>query len=263
MIPSSQPDANEQEPRNRTLARGFAILEAVADSAQGLTMSQIAANTALDKSTISRLCSALEELGFLYRRPDRSWVVGGRMVRFARVLESQMDLRDVALEHLTELRDLVNETVNLTSWQGLNVVYILQLDPDQDLIPSPQVGKVLPLNSTAMGRAILFALSTSARASLVRRLAAVPVEPELRLTPESAESERRSAAARGFVTIDRTDDLDRVAAALIGADGDPVGAVGVYGPRFRMHDRLAEIGLACAETAGRINRTLAGTTKRS
>jgi DNA-binding IclR family transcriptional regulator len=35
------------------------------------------------------------------------------MVRFARVLESQMHLRDVALEHFTELRDRVNETVNI------------------------------------------------------------------------------------------------------------------------------------------------------
>ena len=59
-----------EEARHRTLSRGFAILEAVAAAENGTSITELARSTNIEKSTVSRLVSSLQEIGYLNRLPD-------------------------------------------------------------------------------------------------------------------------------------------------------------------------------------------------
>ena len=93
----------------------------------------------------------------------------------------------------------------------------------------------------------------------MEELADAPVEhPEVGLDHGSWAREFELAQTRGYVRIPRSDDVARVAAVVIDRDGGPLAAVSVYGPKYRMHDGVAELGGEARRTAGRIVRAAFG-----
>ncbi|GAB3600449.1 IclR family transcriptional regulator [Microbacterium tumbae] len=245
--------------RHRALSRGMSILEAVAESRSGLSVTELSVLTGIDKSSTSRLVGSLVELGFLARLESRRIVLTGRVLNLAKGFRQQYDLSEIARPHLTDLRDRVNETVILTVRQGSNSVSIEQLDPEHPFRMVPHVGNAAPLYGTAAGRAIMFTLPTSEQHRIIDELADAPVEhPEVRLDHTTWAREYELAQSRGFVWIPRTDDVERVAAVVRDRNGSALASVSIYGPKYRIQDRIGEMGREARLTAGRISRAALG-----
>jgi DNA-binding IclR family transcriptional regulator len=70
--------------------------------------------------------------------------------------------------------------------------------------------------------------------------------------------EIRRTQLRGYATDDRENEPFGacVGAAIVGADGRPVGAISVSGPYFRIRDRLPHFGERVRAVAGAIAREL-------
>ncbi len=235
---------------HRTLARGIAILETVAAASGGSTISELAEITGNDKSTTSRLVSSLCDFGYLTRLPDRRIVLTGRVLRLTRGFQAQFDLQKLARPLLTELRDRVNESVILTIREGNFSVSIDQVDPERNFRMVPHVGNTAPLDATAAGRAMLFALPAPEQQRILAAIADEPVEhPEVRLTARALPTEAEKSRRRGYVWIQRSDDVERVAAVVLDSLGAPLAAVSIYGPRYRMRDRIDELGRECKQVA--------------
>lgn len=244
---------------HRSLARGIAILETVAEAPDGTTISQLAEITGTDKSTTSRLVSSLCDFGYLTRLPDRRVVLTGRVLRLTRGFQAQFDLQKLARPALTELRDRVAESVVLTIREGNFSVSIDQVDPDRNFRMVPHIGNTAPLDATAAGRAMLFALPAPDQQRILAAIQDEPVEhPEVRLTPRTLAIEAEKARRRGFVWIQRTDDIERVAAVVLDTLGAPLAAVSIYGPRYRMRDRIDELGRECKVVADAIGMLARG-----
>lgn len=247
--------ATADDNRHRALSRGLQLLETVAESSHAMGVTELSELTGIQKSTVSRLVSSLVELGYLSRREDRRVVLTGRVLTFAKGFRRQYDLGELARPHLKELRDRVGETVILTVRQGDYTVSLDQYDPSSPFRMVPHVGNAAPLYGTAAGRAILFTLPTGEQRRIIEALAGQPVEhPEVRLTTETWAREFELARSRGYVWIPRSDDVERIAAVVLDPHGDALAALSIYGPRYRMHDRLSELGKEvrrCAEAVGR------------
>lgn len=249
----------EEDTRHRALSRGLSILEAVGATDRGLTVTEIAQATLIDLSSTSRLVSTLVQLGFLARTDGRRIVLTGRVLGLAKGFHQQFSLGELSRPHLAELRDVVNETVILTVRQGAMSFCVDQLDPERPFRMVPHLGATAPLSASAAGRAILFALPVAEQESILDSVRDEPVEhPELRLDRESWRRELEMAGRRGYVWIRRSDDVERVAAVVRGHGGDPVAAVAIYGPKYRMKGRLAELGARVRATAAQITDDVAG-----
>ncbi len=242
-----------EDARHRTLARGIAVLETVAETRDGMTISDLARISGIDKSTTSRLVASLCDFGYLTRLPDRRIVLTGRVLRLTRGFQDQFDLQKVARPALTDLRDRVGESVVLTIREGNFSVSIDQVDPEHNFRMVPHIGNTAPLDATAAGRAMLFALPAPEQHRILAATRDEPVEhPEVRLTARTLAQEADTARRQGYVWIRRTDDVERVAAVILDSLGAPLAAVSIYGPRYRMHDRLDELGKECKVTADAI-----------
>ena len=242
-----------EDARHRTLARGIAVLETVAETRDGMTISDLARISGIDKSTTSRLVASLCAFGYLTRLPDRRSVLTGRVLRLTRGFQDQFDLQKVARPALTDLRDRVGESVVLTIREGNFSVSIDQVDPEHNFRMVPHIGNTAPLDATAAGRAMLFALPAPEQHRILAATRDEPVEhPEVRLTARTLAQEADTARRQGYVWIRRTDDVERVAAVILDSLGAPLAAVSIYGPRYRMHDRLDELGKECKVTADAI-----------
>jgi IclR family acetate operon transcriptional repressor len=76
--------------------------------------------------------------------------------------------------------------------------------------------------------------------------------------PGPFREEIRRTQLRGYSTDDRENEPFGacVGAAIVGADGRPVGAISISGPHFRIHDRFECFGERVRAVAGAIAREL-------
>ncbi|MFD4022196.1 IclR family transcriptional regulator [Streptomyces sp. NPDC058576] len=251
--------SSEPKPASRTLARGFQLLELVAGSPEGAAVTDVAARAGLDKGTVSRLLSALHQLGYVGRRPgDSRYVLTSKVLVWARSYESRLNLRETARPHLAALRDLTQETVHLAVREGRRLVFVDQAQPDRAVRLASAVGQSLPLHVTAMGRAILGALPPGQSAALVGQLTADPHFAEFVVDLEHVRNEVERARRDGWATVSRDDDVTRVGSAVVNAAGEPVGAISVSAPAYRGDERLEELATHCLAAGRLISAALAG-----
>lgn len=244
----------------RTLVRGLSILEIVATAAHGIGVTEVAEAAGLDKGTASRLLATLRELGYVQQRgADRRYVLGSRCLWLAHEYQaSQEELILRARPHIATLRDETNETVHLAVREGLYVVYVAQEEPDRSIRVRSAVGTRMPLQDTAMGRAILAMSSDHEREALLDLIAAEAKASGRSIDFDAIRREVLQAAERGWSSVDRHDDVTRIAAAIRGADGEPIAAIAASGPSYRIDDHVAALGEQVAGTAQAISRAVNG-----
>ncbi|GAB3556560.1 IclR family transcriptional regulator domain-containing protein [Spelaeicoccus albus] len=124
------------------LERIAAILEAV--DIGPATASDIARRTELSVSTVHRLALLMADFEFLRRDSDGRFRKGGRFFRSA--------LENTALPILTELRDLAQESSQLSVRRGDERLCVASAEGTQILRAALPVGSRLPLSHGSSGR---------------------------------------------------------------------------------------------------------------
>jgi DNA-binding IclR family transcriptional regulator len=237
----------------RTLSRGLDVLEALASADEfGLGPSAVAENVGLDKATVTRLLRTLIEAGYVSQdEASRRYRLTGKILRLAHGLSAQMDLQRVARPHLKRLLADVGETVHLGVREGLAVFYVDKLVSDNSIQLVSAVGQTMPLHTTSLGKSILAALPGADREALYLQIDFAPRTARTIRSVEQFREEIARTQARGYAIDDReNEDFGAcVAAAILGADGKPVGAVSVSGPDFRVRNHFCRFGLRVREAA--------------
>ena len=251
----------------RTLSRGLDVLEALArGDGYGLGPSAIGQRAGLDKATVTRLLRTLVEAGYVTQdETTRRYRLGGKVLWLAHRVTAGLDLRSVARPHLTALRDELGETVHLGVIEDVHVVYVDKLEAENSIQLVSAVGQTMPLHSTSLGKAMLAALAgRGARADLrADGLPAADRPDDLR--PGHLPGGDPLTQRRGYSTDDRENEPFGacVGAAIVGADGRPVGAISIAGPHFRIHDRLEYFGDRVRAVAAAIARELGADARRA
>ena len=97
---------------SQTLDRGLRVLEVVADSADGLTVTELAAALGIGRTVVYRLVVTLEQHALLRRSADGCCRLGLGILAMGR--QVQPVVRDTALPALRLLADAVGATAILT-----------------------------------------------------------------------------------------------------------------------------------------------------
>ncbi len=244
----------------RTLSRGLGVLEALARADEdGLGPSALGQRVDLDKATVSRLLRTLVEAGYVAQdETTRRYRLTGRILWLAHRASVRLDLRSVAHPHLTALRDELGETVHLGVMDDLRIVYVDKLEADNSIQLVSAIGQTMPLHSTSLGKAMLAALPDEERERTYARMDLSPrTDRTIRDLPTLREEIRRTRL-RGYSTDDRENEPFGacVGAAIVRADGRPVGAISVAGPYFRIRGRLPCFGERVRAVAVAIAREL-------
>ena len=106
------------------LVRGTRVLDAVMASDRPPTVSDLARQLDLPKSTVHGLCATLVQLGLLTRRDAKSFQIGPRVMRWANAFLAQSELTAEFSALWTNLTVLADETITLSVLDGPEVVYI-------------------------------------------------------------------------------------------------------------------------------------------
>lgn len=251
-------EAKRSQPKTtRTLLRGLAVLEALAEESQGLGPTRIAELVDLDKGTVSRLLQTLAAAGYVRREPTSgTYTLSPKILQLSEGLRQHLELRTVARPFLVRLCAEVHETVHLGVRDETRVVYVDKVEPlDQAIRMVSAVGRTMPLETTALGKAILANYPQPIAEEILSRIDFTSDERRTRLDQAAFDRELEATRTRGYAIDDREnmDTVICVAAPVFGPANSVVGAISISSPAFRVEERIEELGMQCREFAHEIS----------
>jgi IclR family transcriptional regulator, blcABC operon repressor len=135
--------------------RASIILDLVAEAKRYPTVSDLARETSLPKSTVHGLCTTLTHLGLLMRRSDQTYVLGPHLLKWSNAFDRQTDIA-VEFAALWDQSDtLTDAIVSLCLLDELDVVFIAARQRSALERFAVRPGMRLPAAFCAAGKAIL------------------------------------------------------------------------------------------------------------
>jgi len=145
-----------QVPFIQSLDRGITILQTVAMSRQPVTLGELSELLGVDRSSAFRLAQTLRRRGFLSTPAGRKdYILGSAMWTLSRQYDWSNMLVRVAHQELKALAQGLNETAHLAIREGKSALFIDSVHARHVIVVAGQTGELVPLHSTAHGKALL------------------------------------------------------------------------------------------------------------
>jgi DNA-binding IclR family transcriptional regulator len=247
--------------RSGSLRRALAILEALIEPSargSGLSLTELAAATGLNKATLLRLSEPLVETSLVSRDGRGRFALGVGALRLGEAYLAGVDLRGAARPVLEELAAETGETAHLVVFDEPYVVYLDKVDSPSAVRMHSRIGGRMPLYCTAAGKAMLAWLPDE----VVERVLALPTPGRTPSTLTSAAAVRKDLQLireRGWSLddVENEPEIRCVGAAVFDRSGAVVAACSLSGPDQRITPaRARELGPRIRAAADAIGRRL-------
>lgn len=140
------------------LERGLLLLCEFSRKDRTLTAPELARRLKLPRSTIFRLLTTLEAMGFVTRNGNE-YRLGMAVLRLGFEYLASLELTELGQPLLNRLCDEIRYPCNLVVRDGRSIVYVAKVSPSTPLSSSVNVGTRLPAHATVLGRILLQDLS--------------------------------------------------------------------------------------------------------
>lgn len=184
------------------VVRAAALMDALARARQPMSMSRLASELQLPRSSVHGLCHTLVGLGFLRRAADGQLALGPRVMRLAEAFVASVDVAREFDALWQAMAEPTEETVLLSVLDGADVLYLATRNGSRPLGLAFNVGMRLPAHLTATGKALL---AYSDAAEVRRLLGTGPLAPLTERSATDPEAVLRDLAAtrrRGYSVDD-------------------------------------------------------------
>ncbi|MPY90621.1 MAG: helix-turn-helix domain-containing protein [Luteitalea sp.] len=241
------------------LEKGLSILELLAGSRRGLSLSEIARKLTLPKSTTHCLLVTLKSLCYVSSSESTGrYFVGLKLVDLGNQALRGLQLREQTISFLRSLQEATQLTVHLAILEHDDIVLLEKLKTAETRRIATWVGRRMDAHCTGVGKAILAHLPD---ADLHRCILehGLPRHNENTIASEKRlEQELERIRKQGFALDDEEDELGFrcIAAPIFDGEG-VVAAVSVVGTLEQITaDNLAALAVEAKTTAGAISRIL-------
>ena len=207
----------------QVIARAGAILRALGQHPDGLTIRQISQLVCVPRSTVQRIVEALDNENLVISASATSGVRLGPALIALAALTKQFDIAKIAHPIMARLARDLGETVSLAVLDGRKAVVVDQVPGVHALRAVSAVGNSLPLHCSASGKALLAVLPDEQLRKFLGRINFLPMTNNTLRTWTELEDELRWVRRHGCA-FDREEHQNGICA---------VGTV-IYGPSGEM-----------------------------
>ena len=237
----------QQTPPIQSLDRGLTILDAVARSADPVSLGELTELLRIDRSSVFRLANTLKRRGFLaYPTGRKDYILGPALWRLSHQYDWGTMLIRVSREHLKQLAAETNETTHLAIREGKHALFIDHAATNHVIAVSGQSGELVPLYCTAHGKALITDLDERQLRVL---LGSAPLKAYTKQTIITVPQLAKMCAqirSQGYATDDGEfqEGIRCVASPIRAEDGAVIGSIGISAPSLRFPKERYR---ACAE----------------
>lgn len=230
--------------RLNAIGKLVAVVESLATESK---VSRIARATGLATSTVHRILQSLVQVGWAHEDDEHGYMLGARLLAIAARADDATFLVRKATPFLRELRDASGDTVHMATRRGDEMIYVAKLDGRKAYQMRSHVGLTVPLHCTAVGKAILAAISPDeVRAAMGRT--GLPARTEYTITDlDTLLDHLKAVRARGYATDEQENEatIRCIGAVILGQGDVPLASVSVSshvydlnGPKAVRHAQL-------------------------
>lgn len=218
----------------QSVVRSIDILKCF-ENAEELGVTEISHKVGLHKSTVFNIITTLERCNFLEKNTGSGkYRLGTELFRLG--TKVNISMRKVAQPYLEKLAAQFKETVNLVIRDGNYVIYIEKIESPHSMRISTMVGGRLPINATAVGKAILAGLPDEELVKSLDELSFVKITA--RTICNKKELIDYLAQVRHAKYAEDVEEMEIgltcVAAPIFDHTGKAIAAISVSGPTTRM-----------------------------
>jgi IclR family acetate operon transcriptional repressor len=246
----------------QSLTRGFSILEALAKSGAGLTLTDVARRVQLPPSTTHRFLSTLERMGYVYQAGDLGlWYVGLQAFTVGTTFLANRDFVAQSHASMHRLMEQAGETANLAILDGTEAVFIAQVQCHEMMRTLVKLGSRVPLHASGVGKALFAALADEQIDAILKVRGLPRITENTIVVPETMWAALRVIRQRGYSFDDEEHARSTrcVGAAIYDEHAEPLGAISIAGPSTRLADeRIRQLGPIVAHIAEELTRHLGG-----
>jgi len=249
------------------LSRGLDVLRAFRPRDGLLGNQEIAARTNLPKPTVSRLTYTLTRLGYIEQVPRfEKYRLAPPAMALGYAALANLGIRELSETHMRRLAQDTGGDVAIAARDRTSMIYVAQCRGSQGISVALEVGSRIPIATTAVGRAYLFALPAQERDELLDqiRLRAGSRWPDVKAGIDRAADVN---AKYGFTISagDWMEDVHAAGVALTLNDGTGPYAFNCGAPAFRFDNEklYREIGPRLSMMVRDIEAVLNGTVAKT
>lgn len=246
----------------QSLSRALAILAVLAESGDGMTLSDVAQIVGLAPSTAHRLLTTLQQqrfvrfepLGHLWQIGVQAFVVGNAFVR-------TRDVVGAARPFMRRLMEESGETVNLYVEHGGEAICMSQVECRQMMRAIARPGGRVKMHCSGAGKAILAFLPDGEVTRILQRHGLPRITERTLDTPRKLRADLARVRARGYAVDDEEHavGLRCVAAPVFDQHGAPAAGISLSGPSARIApERLEALGALAATIARELTHETGG-----
>lgn len=246
---------NLRTPSVPSLERGLAILEVLAESRKGLTLSILTHRVGLPKSSVHSLLLTLERTGYLHRNEATGrYLFGTKLFSLATKAISRLELKEEALPSLVSLARESGLTVHMAIPERGAAILIEKIDPPGLIRLATWPGKQMDLHCTGVGRALLAYSSQEEVANLIRGYGLPQHNSNTLSSARRLREELVQIRERGYSYDDEEDEvgLRCIGAPVFDRNRVCIAAISVAGTTAQIHqnnlDTLAKKVCQVADT---------------
>jgi IclR family pca regulon transcriptional regulator len=214
----------------QSLERGLAVIRSFDAANPEMTLSDVAARSALSRATARRFLLTLVELGYV-RTDGKRFALTARVLELGYAYLSSLTLPEIAQPHLETLSATVHESSSASVLDGTDVVYVARVPVKRIMTVSITLGTRLPAFATAMGRAILGHLDDAKRERTLERVVLRPFTERTIVSMPALRAELERVRRQGWAVVDQELELGlrSLAVPIRDSAGHPLAAINVTG----------------------------------
>lgn len=226
-----------ERPQHRSTMRVLDILEALANSSDGLTMAEVCREVGAPKGSISPILHTMADSGYVaYDGLTKRYTIGLKTYLLGKSFDRESTSMSLFMAAMRDVTAACGETCQLGVLDHGRVLYVAKVDSPQPVRLTSSIGKTLPIHYTAIGKALVSELPEAE----VRSMLAEPLERPTRATVRNVDellAQLAEVRREGFA-YDREEATEAVQCVAVGIRRHGVIEYGlsVTTPSYRLTD---------------------------
>lgn len=242
------------------LERGLLILEFLAQSRRGVTLSQLTRKLQLPRSTGHALLLTYQRTGYVQRcEKTGRYCLGFRLQALANQALCGTNLRSQAAPLLHQLMQETGLTVHLAVMEDGDVILIDRIEAPRTPHLATWVGKRMGLHCTALGKVLIAELPESIFDELIRKHGLMRHNENTISSRRTLRLSCESVQRLGYATDDEEEEIGVccIGAPVRNSSGDVIAAISVSGTKSQL-ENIPAMAAQVMAVAAALTRQISG-----